>query len=59
VQLDKEGTFARQFRPGREAAEAFQNLQDVFVSEAEGEFLVLSSDGLYLALIPELLQVEQ
>jgi DNA-binding beta-propeller fold protein YncE len=58
VQLDKDGAFIRQFRSARENAEAFQDLQDVFVSEAKGELFVLNSDGLYLALIPEILRPE-
>jgi hypothetical protein len=58
VQLDKEGGFVRQFRPARASEEAVQNLQDVFVNETGGELLVLSSEGLFLALIPEAPQVE-
>ena len=53
VQLDKEGAFVRQFLPTDESEGAFQNLQDVFVDEAGGELLVLSSDRLSLALMPE------
>jgi len=58
VQLDKEGAFVRQFRPARERAGAFQNLQDVFVNEARGELFALHSDQLSLALIPETRHVE-
>lgn len=59
VQLDKEGSFVRQFRPARENAEAFQDLQDVYLNEARGELLALTSDALSLALIPEAPQAEE
>ncbi len=58
VQLDKEGTFLRQFRADRESPTALQNLQDIFVNEARGELFALSSDQLSLALIPESPRVE-
>lgn len=58
VQLDKEGAFVRQFRPARESAEAFQNLRDIFVNESGHQLLALTSEGLFLALIPEAAQVE-
>lgn len=58
VQLDKEGTFVRQFRAAGESPTTLQNLQDIFVNEARGELFALSSDQLSLALIPESPQVE-
>jgi hypothetical protein len=58
VQLDKEGVFVRQFRPAAEDAEAFQEVQDVFVDEAAGELLLLSSGALSVAQIPAPPEVE-
>jgi type II secretory pathway pseudopilin PulG len=49
VQLTKEGVFVRQFLPPREDEALFQGVQDVWVDELQGELVVLTSDGLFLA----------
>jgi len=49
VQLTKEGVFVRQFLPPREHEALFQGLQDVWVDEVQGELVVLTSDGLFVA----------
>ena len=58
VQLDKEGVFVRQFRASGNGVGSLEGLQDVCVREAEGQLLVLSTDRLLIAAIPELPQVE-
>jgi hypothetical protein len=49
VQLTKEGAFVRQFLPPREDEGLFQDLKDLWVDEARGELVVLTSEGLFVA----------
>jgi hypothetical protein len=53
VQLTKDGVFVRQFLPPREEEELFQGLQDVWVDEIQGELVVLTSDGLFVAPVEQ------
>jgi hypothetical protein len=52
VQLEKDGRFARQFKPREGEAVSFANLQDIFVDEIGGRLYVLDSNNLYVANIP-------
>jgi serine/threonine protein phosphatase PrpC len=49
VQLTKEGAFVRQFLPPREDEGLFQSLKDLWVDEAGGKLVVLTSEGLFVA----------
>lgn len=49
VQLTKEGAFVRQFLPPREDEGLFQGMKDLWVDEARGELVVLTSEGLFVA----------
>ncbi len=53
VQLTKEGVFVRQFLPPREDEALFQGLQDVWVDELQGELVVLTSEGLFVAPVEQ------
>jgi hypothetical protein len=52
VQLNKDGSFARQFKPRPGEAVSFANLQDIFVDEIGGRLYVLDSNNLYVGNIP-------
>jgi hypothetical protein len=52
VQLNKDGSFVRQFKPRVGEAVSFANLQDIFVDEISGRLYILDSNNLYLATLP-------
>lgn len=52
VQLNKDGSFVRQFKPRAGEAVSFANLQDLYVDEIGGRMFILDSNNLYLAKIP-------
>lgn len=52
VQLNKDGSFVRQFKPRVGEAVTFANLQDIFVDEIGARLYILDSNNLYLANIP-------
>jgi hypothetical protein len=52
VQLNKDGSFVRQFKPRTGEAISFANLQDIFVDEIGGRMYILDSNNLYLTNIP-------
>ena len=52
VQLNKDGSFMRQFKPRLGETVSFADLQDIFVDEIGGRLYVLDSNNLYVANIP-------
>jgi hypothetical protein len=52
VQLEKDGTFVRQFQPRGGEAVSFASLQDIYVDEIGGRLFVLDSNNLYLGKMP-------
>jgi hypothetical protein len=48
VQLNKDGSFVRQFKPRAGEVVSFANLQDIFVDEIGGRLFVLDSNNLYI-----------
>lgn len=48
VQLNKDGSFVRQFKPRPGEAVTFANLQDVFVDEIGGRIFILDSNNFYI-----------
>lgn len=52
VQLNKDGSFVRQFKPRVGEIVSFANLQDIFVDEIGGRMYILDSNNLYAANIP-------
>jgi hypothetical protein len=52
VQLNKDGSFVRQFKPRPGEAVSFANLQDIYVDEIGGRLFVLDSNSLYLGTLP-------
>jgi hypothetical protein len=52
VQLNKDGSFVRQFKPRVGEAVSFANLQDIFVDEISERLYILDSNNLYLGVIP-------
>ena len=52
VQLNKDGSFVRQFKPRPGEAVSFANLQDIHVDEIGGRLYILDSNNLYLGNIP-------
>jgi len=52
VQLNKDGSFARQFKPRVGEDVSFTHLQDIFVDEIGGRMYILDSNNLYLTNIP-------
>lgn len=52
VQLNKDGTFMRQFKPREGEPISFANLQDIFVDEIGGRLYLLDSNNLYVGNIP-------
>jgi hypothetical protein len=52
VQLNKDGSFVRQFKPRLDEAVSFANLQDIFVDEISGRLYILDSNNLYVGNIP-------
>ena len=52
VQLNKDGSFVRQFKPRTGVVISFANLQDIFVDEIGGRMYILDSNNLYLTNIP-------
>jgi hypothetical protein len=52
VQLEKNGTFMRQFKPRIGEAVSFANLQDIYVDEISARMYILDSNNLYVANIP-------
>lgn len=52
VQLNKDGSFVRQFKPREGEGVSFANLQDIFIDEIGGRLYVLDSNSLYLGNIP-------
>lgn len=52
VQLNKDGSFVRQFKPPVGEAVSFANLQDIYVDEIGGRMYILDSNNLYLTTIP-------
>lgn len=49
VQLNKDGSFVRQFKPSTDTGLSFANLQDIYVDEIGGKLFVLDSNNLYMA----------
>jgi hypothetical protein len=54
VQLEKDGRFVRQFKPGAGEAVTFARLQDIFVDEISGRLYILDNNTLYAGNIPTL-----
>jgi hypothetical protein len=52
VQLNKDGSFVRQFKPREGEGVSFANLQDIFVDEIGGRIYILDSNNLYVGNIP-------
>lgn len=52
VQLNKDGSFVRQFKPRAGEGVSFANLQDIFVDEIGGRLYILDSNNLYVGNIP-------
>jgi len=52
VQLNKDGSFVRQFKPRAGEAVSFSNLQDIFVDEIGARLYILDSNNLYVGNIP-------
>lgn len=52
VQLNKDGSFVRQFKPSAGEAASFANLQNIYVDEIGGKMYVLDSNNLYLVKLP-------
>lgn len=52
VQLDKNGSFIRQFKPGVDQTVTFTNLQDIYVDEIGSRVYILDSNNLYLGNLP-------
>ena len=52
VQLNKDGSFVRQFKPRPGEAVSFANLQDIYVDEIGGRLYILDSNNLYVGNIP-------
>ncbi|MCB9102106.1 MAG: hypothetical protein H6632_21400 [Anaerolineales bacterium] len=52
VQLNKDGSFVRQFKPSAGEAVSFANLQNIYVDEIGGKMFVLDSNNLYLVKLP-------
>lgn len=52
VQLNKDGTFVRQFKPRPGEAVTFANLQDIFVDEIGSRMYILDSNNLYVTNLP-------
>ena len=52
VQLNKDGTFVRQFKPRAGENVSFANLQDIYVDEIGGRLYILDSNNLYVGNIP-------
>lgn len=52
VQLNKDGSFVRQFKPREGEGVSFANLQDIFVDEIGGKLYILDSNNLYVGNIP-------
>jgi hypothetical protein len=52
VQLKKDGSFVRQFKPRADEAVTFANLQDIHVDELSGRMFILDSNNLYLTTNP-------
>ncbi|HRV91853.1 MAG TPA: hypothetical protein P5526_06800 [Anaerolineae bacterium] len=52
VQLNKDGSFVRQFKPSAGEAASFANLQNIYVDEIGGKMFVLDSNNLYLVKLP-------
>ncbi len=52
VQLNKDGSFVRQFKPRLGETVSFANLQDIFVDEISNRIYILDSNNLYLSNIP-------
>ncbi|MDM8531981.1 hypothetical protein QUF63_12480 [Anaerolineales bacterium HSG25] len=54
VQLNKDGSFVRQFKPAVGEAVSFANLQDIFVDEISQRIYILDSNNLYMGDMPAL-----
>ena len=52
VQLNKDGSFVRQFKPAVTEAISFANLQDIYVDEISQRIYILDSNNLYMGDIP-------
>jgi hypothetical protein len=52
VQLNKDGSFVRQFKPRPGETVSFANLQDLFVDEIGDRLYILDSNNLYLTNLP-------
>lgn len=52
VQLNKDGSFVRQFKPRVGEAIQFDNLQDIYVDEIGGRIYILDNNNFYLTNIP-------
>jgi hypothetical protein len=52
VQLNKDGSFVRQFKPREGEGVSFANLQDIFVDEIGSRLYILDSNNLYVGNIP-------
>jgi hypothetical protein len=52
VQLNKDGSFVRQFKPRQGEAVGFTNLQDIYVDEIGGRLYALDNNTLYVGNIP-------
>lgn len=56
VQLNKDGSFVRQFKPAPELEAPMANLQDVFVDELGGRIFIIAGNTLYAGNLPLLEQ---
>ena len=52
VQLNKDGSFMRQFKPRAGEAVSFANLQNIYVDEIGARLYILDSNNLYVGNIP-------
>ncbi len=52
IQLEKDGRFVRQLKPGPETGTTFANLQAIYVDEIGGRLYILDNNSLYAATLP-------
>ncbi len=52
VQLNKDGSFVRQYKPRAGEVVTFGNLQDIYVDEIGGRLFALDSNNLYIGKLP-------
>lgn len=59
VQLNKDGSFVRQLKPGVGIPVNFANLQEIYVDEIGGRMYILDNNNLYMATLPPISNEEQ